>query len=161
MIDSELIIADIIQKYTGIPSTRINIVSGTYEAPKDKKVYITIRPDTTKVVGISKKYNQLEDAEEITSNIFQNIIVEVCSRNTEADQYHIEAAQSINSQYAIEQMEKNSVRIFRPQILNLSAIEGFGTLRRYRLTFTINKAETKKTGVWVYTEFPSGGIENE
>lgn len=161
MIDTELILADIIQKYTGIPAGRINIVSGTYEAPKDKDVYLTLHPETPRIFGISKKFDPENDQEKITSNISQKIIVEVCSRGTDAEQYYYEAAQSVDSQYAIDQMEKNNVKIFRPEIINLSAIEGFGTLRRYRLTFTIYKAETKITDISVYTEFPIGGIENE
>lgn len=162
MIDNAAILASVIQQYTGIPASRIVIPDGTFEAPKDKKVYVTIRPGVPKSIGISRKFDNANQRERISNTIMQEMIVEVCSRNEEAEQYYFEVSQATTSSLAEEAANLYGIKFFRPaSITNLTAIEGVGSLRRYQIRFNISKVETKETAQAVYTQFPIGGINNE
>lgn len=139
MIDEIKVIADIISNVASIPADRVVIYSGDWIAPKDKDVYVILSIENIKRSSktIKRDFETLQNT--ISGTFFGMLNVDIVSKDDTAIEQKETIALALSSDYAVEKMETNNIRIWENgTISDLSAIEGSGSLKRFRLTFIIS-----------------------
>lgn len=155
-------LAAIIRTYMNLPADRVVLSDETFDAPKDKEIYITLALGDPKIISVKSEYLPSTDTERghITYHMPYNI--EIISRNDDAKTRHQEIPMALNSISAQMTMESNNCRIFRTgAILNLTAIEGVAALKRYRVPVIVSNVETKDSTPSVIDKFTPVTIRTE
>ncbi len=151
------LLADILATYMGIDPARVILAGETYDAPKDKDIYILVIHDPVggETIGINSSLEAGAGTETMGRAAHERFAVEVISRNRTATDRFQEVLFAIKSVIATQLAETNGVRFFRGgDALDLSAIEGAGPLRRYRIPVIVSNVQTKTVAVPMIDKYP-------
>lgn len=151
------LLAKLIQDYMGLPAGRVVLKNEGFDAPKDSGLYVLVEYDgALGLVGVNSTKNYTDDTEKMSSTAHERFAIEVVSRGPDATNRHKEVLFALRTVTAIRAMEDNNTSIWRSgEVLDLSAIEGSGALRRYRIPFIMSNIESKTTGAAMINKFPA------
>lgn len=158
------LLGDIISAYMGIDPARVVLNAETFDAPKDSALYVLIIHDPIggEVIGINSSLNESTGMETMGRAAHERFAIEVISRGRAATDRYQEVLFAIKSIIATQLAESNGIRFFRGgDALDLSAIEGAGTLRRYRIPVIVSNVQTKTAAVPMIDKFPPAAVSGD
>lgn len=149
------LLASLIQAYMSLPSGRVILGNEGFDAPKDAGLYVLVLHDgPSGLIGLTSNKDYVTDTEKMSAASHERFAIEVISRDRSATDRHKEALFALQNIDAIQAMEAHNTSIFRAgDILDLSAIEGSGTLRRYRIPVIMSNIESKTTAAAMINKF--------
>ena len=125
-----------------------------FVAPSDPEIYVIIRKNPARVIGVSKTFDPDTDEEVKSIALNETYDVEISSQNRTAQERYFEVILALTSDYSVQQQELNNIRIFRTRdIQDLSLIEGASALRRYLIPVIIDRVETIRTAIVPFDSF--------
>jgi hypothetical protein len=152
----------IIRVYMGLTTDRVVLADETFDAPKDKGIYVTLAPGDSKLLAVKSEYLPSINKERMCTVYHLPYNIEIMSRDDTAKERNQEVVMALNSISAQMTMEANNCRIFRTgAILNLTAIEGVAALKRYRVPVIVSNVETKDSTPSVIDKFTPVTIKAE
>jgi hypothetical protein len=152
----------IIRVYMGLTVDRVVLADETFDAPKDKGIYVTLALGDPKIIAVKSEYIPSTNTERGHIVYHMPYNIEIISRGDGAKERHQEIPMALNSISAQMTMEANNCRIFRTgAILNLTAIEGVAALKRYRVPVIVSNVETKDSTPSVIDKFTPVTIKAE
>ena len=150
------LLGDIIAEYMSLDASRVILANELFDAPKDSGLYVLIIHDPigNETVGINQSFDFSAGTETMARVSHERFAIEVVSRGPDAqDRYH-EIQMALKSVMATQLAETNNVKLFRGgDPMNLTAIEGSGPLRRYRIPVIVTNIETKSASVDMIDKF--------
>lgn len=151
------LLARLIQDYMSLPAGRVVLKNEGFDAPKDDKIYVLVEYDgAAGLVAVNSSKDYTTDTEKMSSIAHERFAIEVVSRNRDATDRHKEVLFALRTVTAIRAMEDNNTSIWRAgEVLDLSAIEGSGALRRYRIPVIMSNIESKTTAAAMIDKFPA------
>lgn len=156
------LLGDILAAYMSLDASRVVVTDQNFTPPKDQDLYIIIADEDSSVLGCKSKFDADTGTETQSIVHFTYFGVDVCSRSMAAKERHMEVLLAIESSLAQRKMEDNALKIFRAgHPVNLSSIEGSGTLQRYRVPVIISSVETKTVTPPVIDKFTTVHTEVE
>lgn len=158
------LLADLIQNYMGLAADRVILKNEGFDAPKDAGIYVLVLYDgpAAPLVALTSQKDYAAGTEKMSSVAHERFAIEVISRGRDATDRHKEALFALQTTTAIRAMEDNNTSIWRAgDILDLSAIEGSGALRRYRIPVIMSNIESKTTAAAMIDKFTPPTIEVE
>lgn len=155
-------LAAIIRAYMALDVSRVVLSDETFDAPKDKGIYVTLALGDPKIISVKSEYIPATNIERGHIVYHMPYNIEIISRGNGAKERHQEIPMALNSISAQMTMESNNCRIFRTgAILNLTAIEAAGALKRYRVPVIVSNVETKDSTPHVIDKFTPVTIRTE
>lgn len=152
--EPDLILADIIQTGLSLTPGRVVVYDENFVAPSDPEIYIIIRKNPARVIGVSNVFDPDTNEEVKSIALNETYDVEISSQNRTAQERYFEVILALASDYSIQQQEANNIRIFRTRdIQDLSLIEGASALRRYLIPVIIDRVETIRTAIVPFESF--------
>lgn len=152
--EPDLILADIIQTGLSLTPGRVVVYDENFVAPSDPEIYVIIRKNPARVIGVSKTFDPDTDEEVKSIALNETYDVEISSQNRTAQERYFEVILALTSDYSVQQQELNNIRIFRTRdIQDLSLIEGASALRRYLIPVIIDRVETIRTAIVPFDSF--------
>ena len=136
------IIGNIIQEYMSLDASRIVLKDENWDAPKDQGIYILIEYEDDTALGVGSVVDS-SGLETSHYSGFANFTIEVVSRNRDATNRYQEVLMALQSVIGQQAAELNQIAFFRGKPLNLSAIEGAGSLRRWHIPVIVSYVQTK------------------
>lgn len=161
------VLADVIEDYMDLSpdidgNSRVLISDQNFDGPKDSGIYILVIYDGRKIIGITNKYDPATGKERGTVSAMLRYGIEVVSKGQDATDRHQEILMSLNSQLGQRFAEDNNLAFYRGgEVLNLSAIEGVASLRRYRIPIIVSSVDYKDTTPAMIDKFTATGIAHE
>lgn len=157
------LLASVIKSYMNLAQGRIVLGSENFDGPKDSNLYVIVDYESPLgIVGVRSRVNMATLAETMSVTTHERWNVEVVSRDYSALNRHIEVYQAISSVAGTRAAEDNQCAFFRGgNPLNLTAIEGVSSLRRYRLPVIITNVQSKTSTVPVIDKFTTPEIKTE
>jgi len=155
------LLATIIEEEMNLNNGRVVLYDQNFKAPKDRGLFIVISTGSDQIIANTNKFDTVtnEQVQKISKNT--TYWVEITSRNMEAAERRHEVLMAINSNYSIQQMEKNNVKIFRTNtIQDLSFIDGSSSLHRYRIPVIINNMSEKRSVTDYFDNFQTVEVES-
>ena len=153
--EPDLVLCDILQTELGLPNGRVVVYSENFKAPNDQDIYIVVRKNPARVIGVSRTFDPTTDEEVKSVALNETYDVEISSKNRTAQERYFEILMALTSVYSQQQQEEHQFRIFRTrEIQDLTLIEGASSLRRYLIPVIIDRVETKRTAIVPYEAFP-------
>lgn len=150
------LLGDIIAAYMGLDASRVVLNGETFDAPKDNGIYVLIIHDPVgaETIGVNSKLNEATGEETMGRAAHERFAVEVVSRGRAAVDRYQEVFFAIKSIAATQLAEANGVSFFRGgSALDLTAIEGAGPLRRYRIPVIVSNVQTKTASAPMIDKF--------
>lgn len=148
------LLADIIQAYMSLADDRVILKNENWQAPKDSSLYVLVDYDGGPILSSTTRRDYSTNTEKNSTVSHEKFNIEVVSRGIDATNRHKEVLQALASTAGIQAAEANNVSFFRAgQILDLSAIEGTASLRRYRIPVIISNIETKTVSAAMIDKF--------
>jgi hypothetical protein len=147
-----------------LPAGRVVLKNEGFDAPKDSGIYVLVEYDGAvgNVIGVNSHKDYTADTEKMSSVAHERFAIEVISRGRDATDRHKEVLFALRSIAAIRAMEDNNTSIWRSgEVLDLSAIEGSGALRRYRIPVIMSNIESKTTAATMIDHFTTPTIAVE
>ena len=152
--EPDLILADIIQTGLSLTPGRVVVYDENFVAPSDPEIYVIIRKNPARVIGVSNVFDPDTNEEVKSIALNETYDVEISSQNRTAQERYFEVILALASDYSIQQQEANNIRIFRTRdIQDLSLIEGASALRRYLIPVIIDRVETIRTAIVPFESF--------
>lgn len=154
------LLGSIIASFMDIPPERIVLDAETFDAPKDAGLYVLIIHDPlgNETVGIGQSFDYATEDETLARVSHERFAIELVSRGRAATDRYQEIHLALRSVMATQLAESNNVRFFRGgDPLNLTAIEGAGPLRRYRVPVIVSNVESKTVSASMIDKFPAVG----
>ena len=148
-------LAGIIQAYMGLADGRVILTNEGFDAPNDSNIYVLVVSDSPlPVSGVNSNKDFATETENMNISTHERFNIEVISRGYGATDRHQEVLLAINSTNGIMTAETNGCAIYRGgEILDLSAIEGVASLRRYRIPVIISNIRSKESSMAVFDKF--------
>lgn len=152
--EPDLILADIIQTGLSLTPGRVVVYDENFVAPSDPEIYVIIRKNPARVIGVSNVFDPDTNEEIKSIALNETYDVEISSQNRTAQERYFEVILALASDYSMQQQEANNIRIFRTRdIQDLSLIEGASALRRYLIPVIIDRVETIRTAIVPFESF--------
>lgn len=133
----EKIVLDIIENQMGIDSQRIWIDDQNVEIPQDNDLFITIGFQDSTQISNNKFLEDSGDStiEVQTSSQFENIKIDLISRNSDARKRRNEVLLALTSIYSEQQQEKYQFKIFRIPVsfIRIPEAEGGSNINRFSI----------------------------
>lgn len=133
----------IIAAYMSLDPERVVLKDENWDAPKDDALYVLIEYEDDTALGVGSDVNTATGLETSHYNAFANFTVEVISRNRDATDRYPEVLMALQSVAGQQAAELHNVAFFRGKPLNLSAIEGSASLRRWHIPVIVSYMQTK------------------
>ena len=137
------LLGDIIAAYMSLDPERVILKDEGFDGPKDDQVYVLIEYEDDKALAVGSEVNMATGLETSHYNAFANFTIEVISKNRDATDRYPEVLMALQSVAGQQEAELHNVAFFRGQPLNLSAIEGSGSLRRWHIPVIVSYMQTK------------------
>jgi len=152
MIDK--IITDIIEHEFSVPTGRIVVNNQGYKPEKDFDPWYVISYQSNKIVGNSNVLDPDADEQVQKTTFFTKLKIEVRGKSREVITNAFLIPAALNSDYAIQKMEENNIRIFRAgEALDLSEVDGASSLHRWRIPVTITHMVIKRSSIVPFENF--------
>jgi hypothetical protein len=152
------LLGDIVQDYMALAGDRVVISDENFDAPDDLGIYVLIALDAPgkKRVGQSRKYDPATGIERVSIGYHTAYAIEIISRGDDAATRNSEVQQSLISSSALRVAEDAGIAIWPGKdMLNLTAIEKTGSLRRFRLSVIVSSVEYKDSTPDYINRFPA------
>lgn len=160
MIDK--IIADILQTELQIPAGQILVNNQGYKPPKDDSLWWVISFSGSKPIGNSTILDTDTDEQVQQTTFSTKLNIEVRGKSRDVIFGALYTPAALNSVYAIQKMEENSIRIFRPgEAMDLSEVDGASSLHRWRIPVTITHVVNKRSDTAPFENFQTPEVLNE
>lgn len=133
-----------ITSYMELDSNRVWNYASNVKAPTDENIFVTMAIESQKKLGKKSEFDgdSLTDSQYIS--IAARINIEICSRGYDAEDRKEELLMMLDSIIGQQIMEDNNIRIDTAgDMLDLSAVEGPGILRRFRLPVIVYYVKSK------------------
>lgn len=157
--DSDVVLCDIITHELGIDADRVVVYSEDFDPPKDDELYIVVSTRRGKPLSIQNYFDPTTNEEVGGSVTFDNLDIDITSKNREAIDRKEEVLIALTSFYSIEQQEKNGIKIFRPaEIIDLSFIEAASAMKRFRISCIISNIKEIRKPADYFDKFRTTGI---
>jgi hypothetical protein len=156
------LLAGILSDFMGIPLERIVLSDETFDAPKDRNLYILIIHDPlgNETVAINSSINSSSGVEKMSRVSHERFAIELISASREAIDRYQEIHMAIASVKATQKAELAGCRFFRAgDPMNLTAIEGSRALKRYRVPVIVTNIQAKSAAVPMIDKFPALSFE--
>lgn len=151
----------VIQDYMSIPDGRVILGNENFDGPKDSGLYIIGIYDAPALVGVNSKKDYDARTEQMSVTSHNRWMVEVVSRGYDADNRHLEVFMAIASIAGTMAAEAANCAFFRGgPPLNLTAIEGVASLRRWQLPVIITNKQTKTASADMIDKFTAPTIKH-
>jgi len=137
------LLGDIIAAYMALDTSRVVLKDENWDAPKDDALYVLIEYEDDTALGVGSDVNTATGLETSHYSGFANFTIEVVSRNRDATNRYQEVLMALQSVAGQQTAELNQVAFFRGKPLNLSAIEGAASLRRWHIPVIVSYVQTK------------------
>jgi len=137
------LLGDIVADYMGINRDRFILKDENFDAPKDDEIYGIIEYEDDTALGVGSDVNTATGLETSHYNAFANFTIEVVSQNRDATDRYPEVLMALQSVAGQQEAELHNVAFFRGKPLNLSAIEGSASLRRWHIPVIVSYMQTK------------------
>ena len=137
------LLGDIIAAYMALDTSRVVLKDENWDAPKDDALYVLIEYEDDTALGVGSDVNTSTGLETSHYNAFANFTIEVISRNRDATDRYPEVLMALQSVAGQQEAELHNVAFFRGKPLNLSAIEGSASLRRWHIPVIVSYMQTK------------------
>jgi len=148
------IIADILTQITGLSADRIVLYNQNWKPPTDWDAYIIVKEDVSKDIGNNKTFDPDTEEEVHYYNRSVDYIIDVSSVGGQAREINDLVKMAIVSSYAENQAELYQLKISRrPQVLDVSFIEGARAMTRKRHTINIIHTTERRIPAAVYDKF--------
>jgi hypothetical protein len=148
------IIADILTQITGISADRVVTYNQNWKPPTGWDAYIIVKEDVSKDIANNKTFDP--DTEEEVHYYYRSVdyIIDVSSADNTAREINDLVKIAVASAYAENQAELYQLKISRrPQVLDVSFIEGARALTRKRHTINVMYSTERRIPVAVYDKF--------
>lgn len=158
------LLGDIMAAYMGLDPSRVVMGSETFDAPKDSGIYVLIIHDPLggETIGINQSLDETTGIEIMGRAAHERFAIEVVSRGRAAVDRYQEVFFAIKSIAATQLAEANGVGFFRGgDALDLTAIEGAGPLRRYRIPVIVSNVQTKTAAAPMIDKFPPAAVSGD
>jgi hypothetical protein len=140
--------------YTGLAANRVVFYNQNFPQPKDRNPYIIIADSVARIVGRGRTFNSDTNEETVSISYITDFAVEMISRGKAALNRRGELVEALYSQIALIIAAEEGIRLFRSsEIIDLSAVEGAGSLHRYRMDVKISHVKAGTRLVEVYDKF--------
>lgn len=154
-------LADVIQDYMELDDDRVILGNENFDGPKDSGLYVLVIYDAPALVGVNSKKDYDARTEQMSVSSHNRWLVEVVSRGYDADNRHMEVYMAIASIAATITAEANNCAFFRGgPPLNLTAIEGVASLRRWQIPVIISNKQSKTASADMIDKFTAPTIAN-
>lgn len=149
------LLAGVIQSYMGLGAGRVILTDEGFDAPKDSGIYVLVVYDSPLgILSVDSKVNTTTGLETMSASSHERFNVEVVSRGRDATNRHKEVLMAIKSVTGTQAAESEGVSFFRGgNVLNLTAIEGVASLRRYQIPIIITNIESNTGSVPIIDKF--------
>lgn len=161
VLDPLRLVCEIIQNQLGLANGRVWIWDQKIMEPTDSAMYIPIQVMSTKVFGVSNKFDGVSESQVQSVNSRALLSIDIKSRSTEAYDRKEEVVMALSSQYAETQQESNSFSIFQvpsQELVNIGELDGAAIPYRFNITVAIQYSKVKTTGVAYYNQFQNPSI---
>jgi len=155
------LLGDIIAAYMALDPERVILKDENWDAPKDDALYVLIEYEDDTPVGIGSVVDSATGLETSHYSGFANFTIEVVSRNRDATNRYQEVLMALQSVAGQQAAETAQVSFFRGKPLNLSAIEGSGSLRRWHIPVIVSYVQTKTATAPLIAPDPVGAKAGE
>jgi hypothetical protein len=156
------LLAGVIQNYMALPDGRVILGNENFDGPKDSSLYVLVIYDGPALVGVNSKQNYAADTETMSTSSHDRFLVEVVSRGYDADNRYGEIYMAISSIAGTRAAEDAGVAFFRGgNALNLTAIEGVKSLRRWQIPVIITNVQSKTSSAAMIDKFTTPTINTE
>lgn len=162
MSSPDIVVRRIVRDYMGLTDPRIFLTGENIMAPTDDQIFVVVGSLAPLIVGTGVRFDPETEDEISQVSTATTVNIDVCSRNKDADFRYFEAVAAIRSTLAQQIMEQEGMSIYRnPNILNLTAVEGAGTLRRHRIQVIIFHVMEKTVPIAdVFDNFQTPEVNN-
>lgn len=155
------LLAGVIQSYLGLANGRVILGNENFDGPKDSGLYVIVIYDSPEIVGVNPKRDYTANTEKMSTSSHNRWLVEVVSRGYEADNRHMEIYMAISSIAGTRAAEDAGVAFFRGgKPLNLTAIEGVASLRRWQIPVIITNIQTMTANATMIDKFVAPTIKH-
>jgi hypothetical protein len=139
MIQPDEAIVTILQDFMGLPRTHCFLGGEGILAPTSGLFAIVTAGPSTVIAKKSEFINQVDPVERLYSVMVQDVTIDICSPDREADERHEDVIMAISGILSQSVQENLTMKFsVSPTVLNLTAIEGASNLHRYRITVRAN-----------------------
>lgn len=157
------LLADVIQDYMELSADRVILTDEGFDGPKDSDIYVLVIYDAPLgLLGVDSKVNMATDMETMSASSHERFNVEVISRGRDATNKHKEVLMAVQSIAGTQAAEVAGCSFFRGgNVLNLTAVEGVASLRRYQIPIIITNVESKTDSGALIDKFMAPTINTE
>jgi hypothetical protein len=155
------LLGDIISAYMALDPERVILKDEGFDAPKDDELYVLIEYEDDTPVGLGSIVDSATGIETSHYSGFANFTIEIVSRNRDATDRYQEVLMALQSVAGQQAAELNQVAFFRGKPLNLSAIEGAASLRRWHIPVIVSYVQTKTATAPLIAPDPIGAKAGE
>lgn len=149
------LVCNLIQTQLGLPDGQIWLWNQKVNIPIDEKLYITVGIESSRPFGNSNAPNSTNTSQIQSANICDTLSIDAMSRGPIARDQLNQIILAFESQYAEQQMELNSFKIYpvSTPFLNISGIDGAAIPYRFRNTVKVQYFVTTNSSVEYYGTF--------
>lgn len=152
------IIKNIIDNQMQMPKGRVWAYNGTQDLPQDSGLFIILsflqRNPYSNISKFKRTENGLQEIQ--STNVAEDIMISLISRNTEARDRVFEAVMALKSSYSQYIQEKNKIHISTiGEVRDSSFLESTATLYRFDFNFRVIRAYEKTQEIDYYDKFPN------
>lgn len=148
------LLGDVIQAFMGLAADRVILKDENFDAPKDDALYVLIEYEGDSPIGVGSHVNTATGIETSHYAQFTNWTIEVVSRNRDASDRYPEVLMALRSIAGQQAAEIAQVSFFYGNPLNLSAIEGSASLRRWHIPVIVSNVQKKTSTAALIDKFP-------
>lgn len=146
----------ILDKEMQLPQGRCFAYNNEVDLPKDKEIFVVLKMvSKTPYSNITREKQTENGLQEIqTINMAEDIIISICSKNTDARERCHEILMALNSNFSQQIQEKERVHISTiSEIFDNSFLEATAMLNRFDVRVTVIKAYEKVSNIDYYDKF--------
>lgn len=153
------LVCDIIQNQMGLTRGQVYLWNQKINLPNDGKLYVAVG------VLSCRPFSNVNDMSDGTTQVqwtsfASTISLDIMSRSAQARDRKEEMVMAFNSQYAEQQMELNSFRLFpiTNSFVNLSQLDGAAIPYRFQISATIQYFVSKHSPLNYYSSFDESPV---
>ena len=153
------IIKQILDKEMQMPVNRVWAYNQNNDIPTDSKLFIVLHYGKRDVISNNTKYKKtVKGLEEVQmTNVREDIMISLLSKNTEARDRAHEVLMAMNSTYSQYLQEKNHIHISTTgNVFDASFLEGTSRINRFDVKIKLFKSYEKIKSVDYYNKFNFG-----
>lgn len=153
------LVKNILDKTLDMPAGRVWAYNGTQDLPEDRNLFIVLSYRRRTPYSCQARYKETQNglAEVLTQNYIEDILISLCSLNTEAREIAPKVSPALSkSAYSQYIQEKYKIHISSIQpVEDNSFMEATGRLNRFDITIRVYRAYEFENSIDFYDKFPN------